>query len=122
MSVVEALTNEEQYLVALLQDPSGVDLAEFLWQDADQKDNLFRCYPFQYAWYRNDSKQQIDQCARSIGKSMGIQMRGYAFAFCNPENDMMITAPEMIHLDPVTKAIEDRLMSTRLSQEMLKSG
>ena len=34
---------------------------------------------------------------------------------------MLITAPEMIHLDPVTKVIEDRLLATRLSREMLKS-
>lgn len=122
MAVMEALSEEEAYLIALLMDPSGVDIAEFLWKDPDQRDNLFRCYPYQYPWYRNDSKKQIDQCARAIGKSVGIQMRGFAFAFTNPGNEMLITAPEMIHLDPVTKNIEDRLMSTRLSREMLKSG
>jgi hypothetical protein len=122
MSVLEALTEDESYLIALLMDPSGVDIAEFLWKDPDQRDNLFRCYPYQYPWYRNDSKKQIDQCARAIGKSVGIQMRGFAFPFTNPGNEMLITAPEMIHLDPVTKNIEDRLMSTRLSREMLKSG
>jgi hypothetical protein len=122
MAVLEALSDEEKYLVAILQDSSGVDIAEFLWRDPDQKDNLFRCYDFQIPWYRNDAKQQIDQCARAIGKSVGIQMRAFAFPFCNPGNDMLITAPEMIHLDPVTKNIEDRLMSTRLSREMLKSG
>lgn len=62
MSVLEALTEDECYLVALLMDSSGVDLAEFLWSDADQRDGLFRCYPFQYSWYRNDEKKQIDQC------------------------------------------------------------
>lgn len=122
MTVLEALSEDEKYLVALLQDNSGVDIAEFLWKDPDQKDNLFRCYDFQIPWYRNDAKQQIDQCARAIGKSVGIQMRAFAFPFCNPGNDMLITAPEMIHLDPVTKHIEDRLMSTRLSREMLKTG
>lgn len=122
MAVLEALSEEESYLIALLMDPSGVDIAEFLWQDPDQADNLFRCYPFQIPWYRCDAKKQIDQCARAIGKSVGIQMRGFAFAFTNPGNEMLITAPEMIHLDPVTKNIEDRLMSTRLSREMLKSG
>jgi hypothetical protein len=122
MAVLEALSEEESYFIALLMDPSGVDIAEFLWQDPDQPDNLFRCYPFQVPWYRNDAKKQIDQCARAIGKSVGIQMRGFAFPFTNPGNEMLITAPEMIHLDPVTKNIEDRLMSTRLSREMLKSG
>lgn len=122
MAVLEALTDEERYLVAILQDSSGVDIAEFLWKDPDQPDNLFRCYDYQYPWYRNDAKQQIDQCARAIGKSVGIQMRAFAFPYCNPGNDMLITAPEMIHLDPVTKNIEDRLLSTRLSREMLKSS
>jgi hypothetical protein len=122
MAVVEALTDEECYLISLLMDPSGVDIAEFLWQDPNERDNLFRCYPYQYPWYRNDAKKQIDQCARAIGKSVGIQMRGFAFPFCNPGQEMLITAPELIHLDPVTKNIEDRLMSTRLSREMLKTG
>ena len=62
MAVLEALSLEEMYLVALLQDSSGVDIAEFLWKDPDQPDNLFRCYDYQYPWYRNDAKQQIDQC------------------------------------------------------------
>lgn len=128
MAVLEALTDDEKMLVALLLDPSGIDIAEFLWKDPDaknkagKKDQLFRCWSYQYPWYRNDSKKQIDQCGRAIGKSVGIQMRAYAFPFCNPGQDMLITAPEMIHLDPVTKNIEDRLMATRLSREMLKSG
>jgi hypothetical protein len=120
MAVVEALTDEEKYLVAILQDMSGVDLAEFLWKDPNSPDNLFRCWAYQYGWYRNDSKKQIDQCARAIGKSVGIQMRAYAFPFTNPGQEMLITAPELIHLDPVTKNIEDRLLSTRISQEMLQ--
>lgn len=119
MAVLEALSDEEAYLIAILQDTSGVDIAEFSWQDPDSPDDLFRCYDYQYAWYRNDSKQQIDQCARAIGKSVGIQMRAFAFPFTNPGNDMLITAPELIHLDPVTKNIEDRLLSTRLSTEIL---
>ena len=62
MSITERLTEEEAYLVALLQDTSGVDIAEFLWQDPTQPDNLFRCWSYQVAWYRNDAKMQIDQC------------------------------------------------------------
>ena len=54
--------------------------------------------------------------------SVGIQMRAFAFPFSNPGEEMLITAPEMIHLDPVTKNIEDRLESTRLSREFLKKG
>lgn len=120
MAVLEHLSEEEAYLLAILQDPSGVDIAEFSWRDQANPDNLFRCYPFQYHWYRNDSKKQIDQCARAIGKSVGIQMRAFAFPFMNGGQEMLVTAPELIHLDPVTKNIEDRIMSMRLGREMLQ--
>lgn len=66
--------------------------------------------------------QVVSNCARAIGKSVGIQMRAWAFAFTNPGEEMLITAPEMIHLDPVTKNIEDRIMSARLSREFLKKS
>src|SRR4051812_15526639 len=125
MAVREALTEQEKALVAILQDSSGIDIAEFLWKDADARnakgrhDFLFRCWSYQYPWYRNDTKKQIDQCGRAIGKSVGIQMRAFAFPFLNADQEMLITAPEMIHLDPVTKNIEDRLLSCRISTEML---
>lgn len=120
MAVLADLTEEEKYLFSILQDQSGIDQAEFSWTDETSKDFVFRCWDFQYPWYRNKSKFQIDQCARAIGKSVGIQMRAWAFAFTNPGEEMLITAPEMIHLDPVTKNIEDRIMSARMSREFLK--
>lgn len=120
MAALADLTEEERYLVALLQDQSGIDMAELTWKDETSKDFVFRCWDFQYAWYRNKSKFQIDQCARAIGKSVGIQMRAWAFPFTNAGEEMLITAPEMIHLEPVTKNIEDRIMSTRITREFLK--
>jgi RNA polymerase sigma factor (sigma-70 family) len=119
MSVVEALSEDEAYLAAIIQDKSGVDLAEFCWVDEGSDDNLFRCYDYQYGWYRNDSKLQIDQCGRAVGKSVGIQLRSFAFAFNNAGQEMLITAPELVHLDPVTKYVEDRINDVRLSREML---
>lgn len=119
MSIFEDLSEEERYLVSMLLDQSGVDLAEFLWADERNDDNLFRCYDYQYHWYRDKSKLQIDQAGRAVGKSLGIQLRSFAFCFSNPGEELLITAPELIHLDPVTKYIEDRLLSTRLSREML---
>lgn len=120
MSVVEDLSEEEKYLLAILLDRSGIDQAEFLWKDETSKDSLFRCYDFQYGWYRTQDKFQIDQCARSVGKSLGIQMRAFAFPFHSPGEEMLLTAPEMIHLDPVTKRVADRIMDSRVSTEMLK--
>lgn len=122
MAILADLTEEERYLYAILQDQSGIDQAEFSWTDETSSDFVFRCWDFQYAWYRNKSKFQIDQCARAIGKSVGIQMRAWAFCFTNPGEEMLITAPEMIHLDPVTKNIEDRIMSARMSREFLKKS
>lgn len=54
--------------------------------------------------------------------SLGIQMRAFAFPFSNPGEEMLITAPEMIHLDPVTKAVERRLEGVRIGREMLKTS
>lgn len=128
MAVLEDLDDRERYLLAILTDESGVDVSEFCWQDPDAKNDqgkhdwLFRCYPYQYNWYRCNAKRQIDECARAIGKSVGIQMRAFAFSFTNPGQEMLITAPELIHLDPVTKYIEDRLLSVRMSREMLKKS
>lgn len=120
MSALSDLTEEELYLLAILQDQSGIDPAEFSWTDDTAQDGIFRCWDYQYPWYRSEEKFQIDQCARAIGKSVGIQMRAWAFAFTNPGQEMLITAPELIHLDPVTKAIEDRLNGSRLSREFLR--
>lgn len=120
MSVIADLSEEEKYLFAILQDHSGIDIAEFCWTDETSKDFIFRCWDFQYPWYRVKAKYQIDQCARAIGKSVGIQMRAFAFPFTNPGEEMLVTAPEMIHLDPVTGNIEDRITSVRLGREFLK--
>lgn len=120
MAVLTDLTEDERYLLAILTDQSGIDAAEFSWQDETAPDFIFRCWDFQYPWYRNRSKFQIDQCSRAVGKSVGIQMRAWAFAFTNAGQEMLLTAPEMIHLDPVTKLVEDRIMNSRLSREFLK--
>lgn len=122
MAVLSDLSESEKYLLAILTDKSGIDPAEFSWTDETSDDAVFRCWDFQYPWYRSNEKFQIDQCARAIGKSVGIQMRAWAFAFVNAGEEMLLTAPEMIHLDPVTKNVEDRIMSSRLSREFLKRG
>lgn len=122
MGAVADLSEDERYLLAILQDQSGVDIAEFCWVDRTSTDSIFRCYDFQYPWYRTQAKQQIDQCARAIGKSMGIQMRAFAFPFTHAGEEMLITAPELIHLDPVTKYIEERISACRLGREFLKTA
>lgn len=66
MAVVEDLTEDERYLFALLNDPSGIDLAEFCWTDPERDSNCWRAWPFQWDWWHTTDKLQIDQCARAL--------------------------------------------------------
>lgn len=115
------LTLEEKYLVAIIQDDSGIDLAELLWDDptAPETDHLFRAWDFQVSWWRDRSRLIIDSCARAVGKSMSIILRGWAFAIQHPGAEMVITAPEAIHLDPLTSRVEERLRTIRITRELL---
>lgn len=124
------LTTAESYLVALIQDESGIDLAEFLWEDsnAPNEEQIFRCWDFQYAWWRDtfakgqkvESKTRvIDACGRTVGKTQSIIVRAWSFPIQHPGSEMVVTAPELIHLDPLTSRIEDRIKDTRITREML---
>lgn len=112
-------TEEECYLLAIFDDPSGIELAEFCWIDEEQPDGCYRVWDFQWSWYRNEETFQIDYAGRSLGKSVGIQMRAFAFPFNFPGMEMLITAPELNHLRPVTDKVEHQILSHRLSREML---
>ena len=122
MSVIAKLTDEECYLIGLMDDPSGIDLAEFMFIDETpgKEDPCFRLWDFQWSWYRCEETFQIDQAGRSLGKSMGIIMRAHAFPFCYPRQEMLITAPELNHLDPLTTKIEEKFIhGSRFSRAML---
>ncbi len=108
--------------MAILDDQSGLDLAEFAWYEPDQLDGCFRAWPFQWSWWRDTSPLQIDQCARSIGKTLGIQARAFAFPFKFPGQEMVVTAPELVHLEPITGLIERRFYDCRLGREIMPHG
>lgn len=122
MAVVENLTDEEAYLVTILTDASGLDLAEFAWVDEETPDSCWRAWPFQWHWWRDKSPLQIDQCARAVGKSLSIKARAFVFPFCHPGQEMLITAPELVHLEPIVSLVERQFYDTRLTREMLPSG
>lgn len=122
MSVLEDLTEEELYLYALLQDEAGLDQAEFSWTDMDNDDMCWRAWAFQWSWWRNPHHKQIDQCARSVGKSLSIKARAFAFPFIHSGGEMVITAPEGVHLDAITDVVETSYANTRLGREMLLKG
>lgn len=119
-----ALSEEECYLIALIEDDSGIDLAEFLWEDstADNDEDLFRAWDFQIPWWRKNETLMIDQCARAVGKTQSIIVRGWAFPIQYPGFEMVVTAPELVHLNPLTARIEDRLKTVRLTRELLPGG
>lgn len=119
MSAIPMLDEDECYLAAILDDPSGIELAELVMVDEEQADGCWRPWPFQFAMWRNESTYQIDHCGRSLGKSTGLILRAFAFPFHYPGQEMLITAPELNHLRPVTDKVEHMLRSTRLGQAML---
>ena len=120
----QMLSDEEAYLIALIEDNSGIDLAEMIWEDAmaSNTEQIFRAWDFQYKWWRDDRTLVIDQCGRAIGKTASIIMRGWAFAIQHPGAEMVVTAPEAVHLQPLTSRIEDRIKETRLTRELLPGG
>lgn len=256
--IYEALSEEEKYLFAILQDDSGLDQAEFAFIDETQEDRIFRAWPVQVFWWRNKAQKQIEAgcfaegqmvltseghkpieevqvgdlvfthmnrwrpvtavidngmreiveldiqgaplplrvtknhqfwgrhffleqwiavediiwgetefskpagtesgkswvaphsvsdgglahvwdleveedhsftiCgffvhnSRSIGKSLGLRFRAFAFPFTHPGDEMVITAPEGVHLDAVTDNIESLFLNTRLAREMIAAG
>lgn len=115
------LDEDEMYLAAILDDPSGIELAEFCWTDETpgKADPCYRVWDYQWTWYHNEETFQIDQAGRSLGKSQGIIMRAFAFVFNYPGQEMLITAPELNHLSPIVDKVEDKFLTTRLGREML---
>lgn len=122
MSVLETLSDEEAYLWSIISDPSGLDLAEFCWVDHENDGGVWRAWPYQWRWFRNTNPLQIDQCARSVGKSLSIKLRAFIFPFVHPGQEMVITAPELVHLNPIVGLVENQFMATRLGKEMLPKG
>ena len=122
MTAVVCPSEEELYLLAILTDESGLDQAEFAWNDSVNDHGRYRAWDFQWPWYHCEDRFQVDQGARSLGKTVSIVMRSYAFPFLYPGQSMLVTAPELNHLQPLTIAIEERLLNSRFTREMLPKG
>lgn len=122
MTVYENLTEEECYLIAILTDESGLDQAEFSYTDETADEGLFRAWPFQWPWWRCEDTYQITAASRSCGKSLSIKFRALAFPFIAPGEEMLITAPEGLHLDAVTDNVETMFLNNTLASEMIAQG
>lgn len=119
-AVLECPTEEECYLYAILTDRSGLDLAEFCVEEPENDDGCFRAWPMQWSWFRDQSPLSIDQCGRGVGKSLSIRLRAFAFPFNFPGQEMLITAPELNHLELVTEKVEAMFFATRLGYELME--
>lgn len=105
-----------------LKARNDADLAEFAWYDPESDDGRYRAWDYQWSWYTNDETYQVDQGGRATGKTVGITLRAFALPFAHPGNRMLLTAPELNHLRPLVDAIETRLLSSRLTSELLPPG
>jgi len=54
--------------------------------------------------------------------SLSIKFRAFAFPFLNPGEEMIVTAPENIHLEAVTDNIETLYVNNKLASEMIVGG
>lgn len=114
--------DEDDYLLmALLQDP--VYCAELLGSDPSNREYA-GCYTvrdYQYPLFRTDDNYAGFTCARSVGKTESIKWRAVTHVFRRIGENLLVTAPELIHLQPLTDAIEDKLRSVRLTSEFLET-
>lgn len=122
MTAIPDLTDEEAYLVSILTDPSGIELAEFCKLDPTSEDGCYRVWDFQYPLYRSKETYQIDWCSRAIGKTQGIIMRLTGFMFSYAGQEALVLAPSANHLQPITDKLTHEVRSVRLLREMLQKG
>lgn len=106
-------------LYALLTD--SLFCVELLWEDPTNHEygGLYRVHDFQYPLWRMRDPYAGFACARAVGKTESIKGDGFSHGFKRIGENMLITAPELIHLQPLTNAIESRIRDVRLTREML---
>ncbi len=111
--------DDDWALAALLMDP--IYCAELLFQDPRNREygGCYHVMDYQYPLFRHDTNNEGKPCARSVGKTESMKADAVSHVFRRQGEDMLITAPELIHLMPLCDAIEERLIDTRLTREFL---
>lgn len=106
-------------LIALLQDP--IYMAELLWEDHNNREygNCYKVRDYQYPLFRANDHYAVYACGRSVGKTESIKARSQSHIFKRINQNLLVTAPELIHLLPLTDAIEDNIRACRLTRELL---
>lgn len=114
-----SLDDDDLLLIALLQDP--IYATELLWQDPTNKDygRAHRWRDYQYPLCRPRSNYQGHATARNVGKTYSIQAKAFIHAFRRHGDAMLLGAPELIHLLPLTDAVEARIRDCRLTRDFL---
>jgi hypothetical protein len=112
--------DEDDYLLyALLCDP--IYCAELLGTDPKNHEygGMFVVRDYQYPLFRIIAEYVGYTCARTVGKTESIKWRAISHVFKRLAENLLLTAPELIHLLPLTDAIEDKVRSIRLLREFL---
>lgn len=122
MVALQRLSRAEKYLLAILNSPNGIDLAEFAFTDVTRSHGRYRLHDYQHAWFACNDRYQVDQSARSVGKSESIKLRAAAMPFARRGRGMLLTAPELNHLQPITSAVQENLEKYRILREMRPKG
>jgi hypothetical protein len=113
------LDEDDLLVIAMLQDP--IYGTELLWDDPTNHDygGCFRWRDYQYDLCRPTSPYQGHACARSVGKTESIKAKSFVHPFRRHGQNLLLTAPELIHLLPLTDAVEDRIRNCRLTRDFL---
>lgn len=119
MTAQRRLTEEEAHLAVLLQDDTGIELAEFLYKSESTPDKCYRLRSYQYYWWWFKAKKKMNACARDVGKTEHMTFEACAFPYAHPGYDYFLTAPNLDHLRPIVDKIEQRILSIRVLRELL---
>jgi hypothetical protein len=114
--------DEDDYLLlALLSDP--IYCAELLGADPGNRGygGCFTVRDYQYPLFRTPDNYVGHTCARTVGKTESIKWKSVSHAFRRIGQNLLLTAPELIHLLPLTDAIEDKIRSLRLTRDFLET-
>jgi hypothetical protein len=105
-------------LYGMLLDP--VYMPELLWKSPSNYEyhGQFRVRDYQYILNRLDDEYAIVACGRSLGKTVAEIIHAEIHVFKSYEK-LLITAPELIHLLPLTDQVEDNIMDNPLLSELL---
>jgi hypothetical protein len=112
--------DDDWALYALLCDP--VFCSELLFEDPLNRDyhGCYQVRDYQYPLFRPKGNYNIDPCARDVGKTESIKGRAVSHAFKRLGEDLLLSAPQLIHLEMLTQDVEHRISSVRLTYEFLK--